>query len=135
MLTTGLLMTIQSFSQNVTNNDTLDLTQPLVCIPVPIMDSIIADLKSGDIAKEEVVVLNEQVRLRTTLAENLEKVIEGKDKIIVNCQNALTENSNLTDSYKLQLDKVARKSEKQKKLIKVLSIISITSLFLNLANL
>lgn len=127
-------MTTQSICQTATS-DTLDLNSELVCIPKSIMDSVIADLKSGDIAKEEVEVLNEQMRLRTTYEENLEQVIEGQKKSIAHCNDAITETSNLADQYKLRLDKVDRELSNKKKWVKILSIISITSLFLNIAHL
>lgn len=134
LLIIGLTTITQSFSQNVTS-DTLDLNSELVCIPKAIMDSVIADLKSGDIAKEEVEILNEQMKLRTTYEENLEQVIEGQKKSIAHCNDAITETSNLADQYKLRLDKIERKSVRQSKVIKWLSAILITSLFLNVAHL
>ena len=99
------------------------------------MDSVIADLKSGDIAKEEVEALNEQMALRTTYESNLEQVIEGQKKSLVNCQNAVTLSSDLADQYKLRLDKVDRQLTRKKAWVKILSVISITSLFLNIAHL
>ena len=134
LLTIGLLMTTQSFSQSATS-DTLDLNSELICIPKAIMDSVIADLKSGDIAKEEVEVLNQQMELRTTYEANLEQVIDGQKKTIAHCNNAITETSQLADQYKLRLDKVDRELHHKKKWLKILSIITITSLFLNVAHL
>jgi uncharacterized coiled-coil protein SlyX len=99
------------------------------------MDSVIADLKSGDIAKEEVEVLNEQMALRTTYEANLEQVIEGQKKTIAHCNDAISETSQLADQYKLRLDKVDRQLTNKKKWVKILSIISLTSLFLNIAHL
>jgi len=134
LLMIGLLMTTPSISQTVTS-DTLDLNSELVCIPKAIMDSVIADLKSGDIAKEEVEVLNEQMALRTTYEANLEQVIEGQKKTIAHCNDAISETSQLADQYKLRLDKVDRQLTNKKKWVKILSIISLTSLFLNIAHL
>lgn len=130
----GLTTTTQSISQTATS-DTLDLNSELICIPKSIMDSVIADLKSGDIAKEEVEVLNEQMALRTTYENNLEQVIEGQKKTIAHCNDAVQETGLLADQYKLRLDKVDRELTNKKKLIKILSIISLTSLFLNIAHL
>jgi uncharacterized coiled-coil protein SlyX len=127
-------MTTPSISQTATN-DTIDLNSELVCIPKSIMDSVIADLKSGDIAKEEVDVLNEQMKLRTTYEENLEEVITNQKKAIAHCNDAITETSNLADQYKLRLDKVDRELTHKKKWVTILSVISITSIFLNIAHL
>lgn len=134
LLMIGLTTTTQSISQTATS-DTLDLNSELICIPKSIMDSVIADLKSGDIAKEEVEVLNEQMALRTTYENNLEQVIEGQKKTIAHCNDAVQETGLLADQYKLRLDKVDRELTNKKKLIKILSIISLTSLFLNIAHL
>lgn len=130
----GLTTTTQSISQTATS-DTLDLNSELICIPKSIMDSVIADLKSGDIAKEEVEVLNEQMALRTTYENNLEQVIEGQKKTIAHCNDAVQETGLLADQYKLRLDKVDRELTNKKKWVKILSIISLTSLFLNIAHL
>lgn len=134
LLIIGLTTTTQSFCQRDIS-DTLDLNSELVCIPKHIMDSVIADLKSGDIAKEEVEVLNEQMKLRTTYEDNLEQVIEGQKKTIAHCNDAIQETGQLADQYKLRLDKVDRELHNKKKWVKILSIISITSLFLNIAHL
>jgi hypothetical protein len=127
-------MTTQSISQIVIS-DTLDLNSELVCIPKALMDSVIADLKSGDIAKEEVSILNEQMSMRNIYEKNLEDIAQGQKKALANCNNAITETSNLADSYKLQLDKVDRQLTHKKKWVTILSTISLLSIFLNVAHL
>jgi hypothetical protein len=126
-------MTTKGSSQSVTS-DTTKLNTQLVCLPKSIMDSVIADLKSGDIAKQEVCILNEQIKLRTAHEQNLERIIEGNKKAIAHCNNIVAESSDLADQYKVRLDKSNKKLKRNKGWLKVLVVVSITSLFLNVAS-
>lgn len=134
----GLIMSLQSFCQTDTSNtnnitDTT-ITDPyeVICTPKYIMVQVIKDLKDYDIVKDELEAVTEQFTLQNTY-------IEQQDSVVVNlknhCQNIgimLQERSQISDTYKLQLDKVARQNEKKKSWIRGLAIALIISFTTNL---
>jgi hypothetical protein len=96
------------------------------------MVQVIKDLKDYDIVKDELEAVTEQFTLQNTY-------IEQQDSVVVNlknhCQNIgimLQERSQISDTYKLQLDKVARQNEKKKSWIRGLAIALIISFTTNL---
>lgn len=86
------------------------------------MIKVVKDLKEGDIAKEEVVLLNEQIELCNKYQEKSDLVIVNLKNQVANCQTSLTESINIGSSYKLQLEKLERKSANKNVWIKSLAI-------------
>ena len=116
-------MSLPSFCQTDTlNNASTVSTKEIVCIPKSVMIKVVKDLKEGDIAKEEVAVLNQQIELYNKYAEKSDLVIINLKNQVTNCQTSLTESLNIGSSYKLRLEKAERKSANKDVWIKSLAI-------------
>lgn len=134
----GLIMSLQGFSQTDTSNnksfsDTL-ITDPyeVVCTPKYIMVQVVKDLKDYDIIKEELSEVEEQIVLQSAYTEEQDSIIINLKKHTQNLSLMLEERSEISDSYKLQLDKVARQNEKKKSWIRGLAIALFISFTTNL---
>jgi len=134
----GLIMSLQSFCQTDTSNtksfsDTL-ITDPyeVICTPKYIMVQVVKDLKDYDLVKDELDAMNEQFTLQNTYIEQQDSVVVNLKNHCQNIGNMLEERSQISDSYKLQLDKVARENEKKKSWIRGLAIALIISFTTNL---
>ena len=134
----GLIMSLQGFSQTDTSNnksfsDTL-ITDPyeVVCTPKYIMVQVVKDLKDYDIIKEELSEVEEQIVLQTAYTEEQDSIIINLKNHTQNLSLMLEERSQISDSYKLQLDKVARQNEKKKSWIRGLAIALFISFTTNL---
>lgn len=132
-------MSLQGFSQTAikdTNTALPDTTlkdpYEVICTPKYIMVQIVKDLKDYDYTKEELEVITQQFELQTSYIDQQDSLVVNLKNQCVNVGNMLQESSQLADTYKLQLDKVARKSEKQKSWIKGLAIGLVVSLASNL---
>ena len=133
-------MSLQGFSQTAikdTNNTALPdttISDPyeVICTPKYIMVQVIKDLKDYDIAKEELDAITQQFELQTTYIDQQDSVVANLKKQNINLGSMLQESSELTDTYKLQLDKVARENEKKKSWIKGLAIALLISFTTNL---
>lgn len=134
----GLIMSLQGFSQTVTNNtnsfpDTT-ITDPyeVICTPKYIMVQVVKDLKDYDIVKEELDAITEQFTLQSTFIDQQDSVntfLKVKNENLI---KMLDERSEISDTYKLQLDKVARQNEKRKSWIRGLSIALLISFTTNI---
>ena len=112
-----------SFCQTDTTSNKTDTTfKGIVCIPKSVMIKVVRDLKEGDIAKEEVAILNEQIELHNKYIEKSDLTIATLKNQLVNCQTSLTESVNIGSSYKLRLEKVEKKSANKDGWIKGLAI-------------
>lgn len=136
MLVFGLIMTIQGFCQNATNSLELDTTitdsTEVICVPKFIMVKVIGDLKDYDYVKEELTIMTDQYNLQNEYIQQNDTLVSSMKKQIINYRNMLQNVSDQTDTYKLQLDKVARENEKRKGWIKGLAIGLITSFTINM---
>lgn len=92
---------------------------------------MITDIKKGDDAIEENAMLEEQLVLQAQYVDQADSVTEHYKRKVITLDNMLQDRSELSDSYKLQLDKVARKSEQQRKWINYLLVGLATSLIIN----
>jgi cell shape-determining protein MreC len=131
-------MSLQGFSQIDTNNinnfpDTT-ITDPyeVVCTPKYILVQVVKDLKDYDIVKDELEAVTEQFTLQNTFIEQQDSVVSNLKRQNINLGSMLDERSQISDTYKLQLDKVARENEKKKSWIKGLSIALFISFTTNL---
>ena len=123
----GLIMTLQGICQTDTNKvSTLDttITDPseLICIPKTIMVRVVADLKDYDSVKEELSIVTEQFNLQNEYIQQKDTLVTEMKSQLINYRNMLQNVSDQTDTYKLQLDKVARQNERRKGWIKGLAI-------------
>lgn len=116
-------MTSQSFCQKDTtsNNDstsyigTFTDSSEVIGIPRYIMLNVIKDLDEGDIAKEQVDNLTEQLILQAQLFDKQDSINAGYKKQIIQWQNISQDKDSYLDSYKLQLDKTSRELKKEKR--------------------
>jgi cell shape-determining protein MreC len=134
----GLIMSLQGFSQTDTNNnstitDTI-ATDPyeVVCTPKHIMVQVVKDLKDYDLVKEELEAVTEQCALQNTFIEQQDSTLATLTRQNYNLSDMLQTRSDISDNYKLQLDKVARQNEKKKSWIKGLAIALFISFTTNL---
>jgi len=129
----GLITSLPSFCQtDTTINETDTNLIEVVCIPKSVMINVIKDLKEGDIAKEEVAVLNEQIELQNKYTQKCDLALISLKIQVVNCQSSLDDAANIGLSYKLRLDKVERKLTHKKKWVKILLSVALTSIFINI---
>ena len=134
----GLITSLQGFSQIDTNNtntitDTLITdSNEVVCIPKYIMVQVVKDLKDYDLVKEELEAVTEQNTLQNTYIEQQNSTVTTLTKQNLNLGEMLQTRSDISDNYKLQLDKVARQNEKKKSWIKGLAIALFISFTTNL---
>jgi hypothetical protein len=131
-------MSLQGFSQTDTNNnstitDTI-ATDPyeVVCTPKHIMVQVVKDLKDYDLVKEELEAVTEQCALQNTFIEQQDSTLATLTRQNYNLGDMLQTRSDISDNYKLQLDKVARQNEKKKSWIKGLAIALFISFTTNL---
>jgi hypothetical protein len=92
---------------------------------------MITDIKSGDDAKEEKEMLQEQLILQAQYVDQADSVTKYYKQKVITLDNMLQDRSEMADTYKLQLDKVSRKSEQQRKWIDYLLIGFATSFIIN----
>ena len=118
-----------SFSQNVIN----DKDTTFIALPRFVVLNVIRDLNDYDIVKDENSTLTEQLNLQMQYVDQVDSANALLKKSIVYWQNIHQEQSQMTDTYKLQLDKVARQNEKRKKWVQWLSFALTTSLIINFA--
>lgn len=134
----GLIMSLQGFSQTDTNNTKLfpdtTISDPyeVVCTPKYIMVQIVKDLKDYDLTKEELDARIEQNDLQNQFMQTQDSIIVNLKNHCTNIGKMLEERSEISDTYKLQLDKVARQNEKKKSWIKGLAIALVVSVFSNI---
>ena len=76
--------------------------------------------------------ITEQFTLQTTFIDQQDSVVANLKRQNVNLGNMLQERSDISDTYKLQLDKVARENEKKKSWIRGLAIALLISFTTNL---
>jgi hypothetical protein len=92
---------------------------------------MITDIKNGDDAKEEKEMLEEQLVLQGQYVDQADSLVEHYKKSLAVMNKISDEKEDYIQTYKLQLDKVARKSEQQRKWINYLFIGFATSLIIN----
>lgn len=97
------------------------------------MLNVIRDLTDYDLVKVENATLTEQLNLQMQYVDQVDSANALLKKSIVYWQNIQQEQSTISDTYKLQLDKVARQSEKRKRWINYLAFALTTSLIINFA--
>lgn len=102
-------------------------------IPRPIVLNVIRDLNDYDLVKVENETLTEQLHLQMQYIDQVDSANALLNKSIQYWKNIHQEQSEISDSYKLQLDKVARQNEKRKRWINYLSFALTTSLIINFA--
>lgn len=115
-------MTSPSFCQNdITSSDdssTYDATfidsSEVIGIPRYIMLNVIRDLNEGDVAKEQVDMLTEQLVLQAQLLDKQEAINENYKKQINQWKSISDDKDAYLDSYKIQLDKTSRELKKEK---------------------
>lgn len=118
-----LIVTSQSFCQNdITSNDDstsydgtfIDSTE-VIGIPRYIMLNVIKDLNEGDVAKEQVDMLTEQLVLQAQLLDTQDSINAGYRKQINQWKSISDDKDAYLDSYKIQLDKTARELKIEKR--------------------
>jgi len=119
------MLTSKSFCQTATESDSL------ILLPKHFILGMITDIKKGDEAIEENAMLEEQLVLQAQYVDQADSVTEYYKRKVVGLNNMLQDRSEMADTYKLQLDKVARKSEQQRKWINYLLVGLGTSLIIN----
>lgn len=118
-----LIATSQGFCQSVTTSSddstSYDATfidsSEVIGIPRYIMLNVIRDLNEGDVAKEQVDNLTEQLVLQAQLLDKQEAINENYRKQINQWKSISDEKDGYIDSYKLQLDKTARELKIEKR--------------------
>jgi predicted RNase H-like nuclease (RuvC/YqgF family) len=96
------------------------------------MVQVVKDLKDYDLVKEELEAVTEQNTLQNTYIEQQNSTVTTLTKQNLNLGEMLQTRSDISDNYKLQLDKVARQNEKKKSWIKGLAIALFISFTTNL---
>jgi hypothetical protein len=96
------------------------------------MVQVVKDLKDYDIVKEELDAVSEQFALQSTFIDQQDSTVATLKRQNLNLANMLQDRSDISDNYKLQLDKVARENEKKKGWIKGLAIALVVSFITNL---
>ena len=119
------MLTSKSFCQTATESDSL------IILPKQIVLNMITDIKSGDDAKEENEMLEEQLILQAQYVDQADSLVAHYKRNLVTMVQISEEKEQYIDSYKLQLDKVSRKSEQQRKWINYLLIGFATSFIIN----
>ena len=119
------MLTSKSFCQTATESDSL------IILPKQIVLNMITDIKSGDDAKEENEMLEEQLVLQAQYVDQADSLVAHYKRSIVTMIQISEEKEQYIESYKLQLDKVSRKSEQQRKWINYLLIGFATSFIIN----
>lgn len=117
-----LIVTSQSFCQSdITSNDdstSYDITfvdsSEVIGVPRYIMLNVIRDLNEGDVAKEQVDMLTEQLVLQAQLLDKQDSINAGYRKQIIQWKSISDDKDAYLDSYKLQLDKTSRELKKEK---------------------
>ncbi len=99
LLTTLMMMSLNSFSQNVTDSTSIQLKKPIAKL-------VIKDLITGDGAKKELVLYSDKIKLFQ------EKIIL-KDSIILNLNDKVT---NFNSILLTKSDQLALSQELSKKL-------------------
>jgi len=134
----GLIMSLPSFCQTDTSNtngfpDTT-ITDPyeVICTPKYIMVQVVKDLKDYDLVKMELTEVEEQFVLQSAYMQQQDSIISNLQKYSSSLSTMLDDRSQISDNYKLQLDKVARENEKKKSWIKGLAIALLISFTTNL---
>ena len=115
-------MTSQSLCQSdITSNDdstSYDITfvdsSEVIGVPRYIMLNVIRDLNEGDVAKEQVDMLTEQLVLQAQLLDKQDSINAGYRKQIIQWKSISDDKDAYLDSYKLQLDKTSRELKKEK---------------------
>jgi len=125
MLASILMLTSQSFCQTATASDSL------IILPTKYVINMIIDLKTGDDAKEENEVLEEQLILQAEYVDQADSLVAHYKRNLATMVKISQEKEEYIDTYKLRLDKVARKSEQQRKWINYLLVGLGTSLIIN----
>ena len=99
LLITLMMMSLNSFSQNVTDSTSIQLKKPIAKL-------VIKDLITGDGAKKELSLVKEKIKL-------FEKKIVLKDSIIFNLNNKI---DNFNSILLTKTDQLALSQELSKKL-------------------
>lgn len=115
-------MTSQSFCQSdITSSDdstsysaTFIDSNEVIGIPRYIMLNVIRDLNEGDVAKEQVDMLTDQLVLQAQLLDKQDSINAGYRKQIIQWKSISDDKDAYLDSYKLQLDKTSRELKKEK---------------------
>jgi hypothetical protein len=122
----GILIASPALSQSDTEK-----SNTFVCIPEEYALKALIELKDYDLVKEENVALQDQI----TNLETYVKKKEADTKSLVSdklyWQNSSLDKDQYLESYKMQLDVMARKNTNKNKLLKTLAIIAVGSLTLN----
>ena len=99
LLITLMMMSLKSFSQNVTDSTSIQLKKPIEKL-------VIKDLITGDGAKEELILVTDKIKL-------FEQKIVLKDSIIFNLNNKI---DNFNSILLTKTDQLALSQELSKKL-------------------
>ena len=83
------------------------------------MLNVIRDLNEGDVAKEQVDMLTEQLVVQAQLLDKQEAINENYKKQINQWKSISDDKDAYLDSYKLQLDKTSRELKKEKQWVKM----------------
>jgi hypothetical protein len=86
----------------------------VIGIPRYIMLNVIRDLNEGDVAKEQVDMLTDQLVLQAQLLDKQDSINAGYRKQIIQWKSISDDKDAYLDSYKLQLDKTSRELKKEK---------------------
>lgn len=119
------MLTSKSFCQTATESDSL------IILPKQIVLNMITDIKKGDDAVEENKMLEEQLILQAQYVDQADSSIFYYKKSLTMLSKIAEDKEQYIESYKLQLDKTARKCEKQRKWINYLLVGLGTSLIIN----
>lgn len=128
ILASLLMLTSKSFCQTATESDSL------IILPTHVVLSMITDIKTGDDAREENEMLEEQLVLQAQYVDQADSAVAFYKKNLAIMAKISEEREQYIDTYKLQLDKVSYKSEKQRKWINYLLIGLGTSLIINFSH-
>jgi hypothetical protein len=93
--------------------------------------NMITDIKKGDDAVEENKMLEEQLVLQAQYVDQADSLAAHYKRSLDVIKRISDEKEMYIDTYKLQLDKVSRKSQQQNKWINYLFIGFATSLIIN----
>ena len=110
------MLTSKSFCQTATESDSL------VILPKYMVLNMITDIKTGDDAKEENEMLEEQLILQAQYVDQADSLVAHYKKNIITLMKISEEKEDYIDTYKLQLDKTSRELKKEKQWTNILKI-------------
>lgn len=119
-----ITLSFNAFSQSVTKTQQQTDTTRIV-LPVSIAREVIKELLAYDAAKEEIIILEELVKQKDSIAITYVRVIDAKDSQINNLQSSIllqTEQLTTQTQLTLELESALKVTKIQNRILKIGSV-------------